>query len=189
MEQRSGDENLDFLTSENAFSCFVLLLSHLIASALLSERHSSFLINTQKFLSDFSKDSKKNARRGRNLLCHIHVGGRYLFFMRAMKYIFNVSSWRKKHAKMIFCLFSLRARHESAFSTKRSIFFPLSLFCRFFPCSNSYLNFQTAFMLSFPENPFYSRKIAYYATLGTAALIIMKYWTKLDVIFFLDLLF
>lgn len=125
MEQRSGDENLDFLTSENAFSCFVLLLSHLIASALLSERHSSFLINTQKFLSDFSKDSKKNARRGRNLLCHIHVGGgRYLFFMRAMKYIFNVSSWRKKHAKMIFCLFSLRARHESAFSTKRSIFFP-----------------------------------------------------------------
>lgn len=110
---RNGDENLEIFVRQNAFSCFIILLVILLPTPMspFSYKHTQNLLSdlcTKNFFVASFLPSKKEI---------------YLFFLYMLiKYIFNVSSWGKKHAKMIFCLFSPLARHESAFSTKRSIF-------------------------------------------------------------------
>lgn len=66
----------------------------------------------------------------------------FIFYARHMKYIFNVSSWRK-HAEMICCLFSLQRDMKVHFFLNEAFFL--------YFLSVSYLNFSDNFFAFFAE--------------------------------------
>lgn len=124
-----------FHISENAFPCFAILLLTPLAQ------------NTQIFLEWLFK--KENCLR-RKIFLSLPVGEEIFMFYVCSWNFFNVSSREEKHAKLIFCLFSLQ-RDMKVHFPKRSISLISALQTAFYAFISWILSSLLSFEASFKD--------------------------------------